>query len=79
MNSAMNTAAAPAATYRATAADARRFLDAALALVESASIRAWANSAHNRPLFEEEALLRIKKGRTDVHYFVITIVSLAMG
>lgn len=79
MNSATNTAAPAAATYCATADGARDFLDDALKLVESKSIREWANSAHNRPLFEEEALLRIKKGRTDVHYFVITIVSLAMG
>lgn len=78
MNSAMSTAAAPA-TYRADSAGARDFLDDALKLVESASIRAWVNSAHNRPLFEAEALARIEKGRTDVHRLVITIVSLAIG
>lgn len=77
MNSAMNTAAP--ATYRATAAGARRFLDAALALVESASIRTWANTAHNRPLFEGEALARIKAGRTDAIKFSTAIVCLAMG
>lgn len=74
MNSAANTS-----SYTADAAGAARFLDAALALVESKSIREWVNNAHNRHLFEEEALARIKTKRTDVHRFVITIVSLAMG
>lgn len=77
MNAALNTSSS--STYQATAADAARFLDAALALVESTSIRTWVNSARNRPLFEQESLARIKAGRTDVHRFCITIVSLAMG
>jgi hypothetical protein len=74
----MNTATTTT-TYPATDAGARAFLEAALALVESKSIREWVNSAHNRPLFEEEALARIRAKRTDVHRFVIVIVSLAMG
>jgi hypothetical protein len=61
----------------ANAAD--KLLADALARVESASIRAWATSAHNHPLFKSEAQARVEKGRTDPTAFATAIVCLAIG
>lgn len=75
----MNTTMTAAATYPATKAGARRFLKAALEHVESASIRTWATSNHNGPVWEREALAWLKKERTDVLKFAALIVIEAMG
>ena len=58
---------------------ARAFLTQALSHVESANIRAWATSAHNLPLFVEEAQARLRAGRTDAMMFGTSIVCLAIG
>lgn len=57
------------------------FLDAALGQVESESIREWANSDHNRPIFEKMAQGAIdKRGEeADPVMFSAYVVSLAMG
>lgn len=56
-----------------------KFLDRALALVESASIRSWATSTHNRPIWESAAAARLKAGRTDINHFAASIASTAIG
>lgn len=62
-----------------TEQDAKAFFETALTHVESARIRAWATSEHNRPLFEEEALQRLQKGRSDALQFATSILCLAIG
>jgi hypothetical protein len=75
----MNARKIPAPKFPATQAGARAFFEAALALVESPKIRAWATTEHNKPLFVEEARLRLKKGRDDVHSLATCVVSHAIG
>jgi hypothetical protein len=58
---------------------AKAFLTLALTHVESASIRAWATTAHNGPLFLAEAQERLRVGRTDATTFATAIVCLAIG
>lgn len=64
----------PTTTF-ATPAD---YFNAALADVESASIRAWATSAHNHPLFLQLAEDAWQKNKT-VEAMTISIVALAIG
>jgi hypothetical protein len=57
-------------------------LAAALEHVESASIRAWATSEHNRPIWLQIAAGAIKKapdGSPDVHRFAAYILCNAIG
>lgn len=55
-------------------------LDEALSEVESDSVRNWANSAHNRPLWEKIAQRNLDKNPdTDVLRFSAYIVCQAMG
>jgi hypothetical protein len=56
-------------------------LDAALEQVESESIRQWANSDHNRPVFEKMAQGAVDKKGDDVDpvMFSAYVVSLAIG
>jgi hypothetical protein len=65
----------------ATKAAAETLLTSALAHVESASIRSWATSEHNRPIFIQIAQAAIRKsgGAPDVHMFAAYIVSSAIG
>ena len=60
---------------------ARAHLEAALELVESASIRAWARSPWNRPLFVRLAALGLQKNgpASNVHMFAAFITSSAIG
>lgn len=55
------------------------FLDEALSKVESGSIRAWANSDHNRPIFEKLAQKAVDKGEPDSDTFASYVVLLAIG
>jgi hypothetical protein len=57
---------------------AGQLLSDALALVESASIRAWATSDHNAPIWAKMAEKAVAKG-TDVNLFSAYIVSCAIG
>ena len=66
-------------TYRATKTGARKLFTDALSHVESARIRAWATSEHNRPIWEGEALARIRAGRLDPITLATSIVSHAIG
>jgi hypothetical protein len=75
----MSNANTAATTFPTTKTGARRFLQAALEKVESASIRAWASSDHNRPILENEALLRLQAGRNDPTNFATAIVCHAIG
>lgn len=61
--------------------DAEQLFKEALSKVESASIREWAESAHNRPIFVELAGIAIaKKGpSSDPTMFSAFIVSKAIG
>jgi hypothetical protein len=56
-------------------------LQAALERVESDSIRRWAGSDHNRPLFEEHAQGALDKGdgAYDPDRYAAWIVCLAIG
>lgn len=56
-------------------------LKAALERVESESIRKWASSDHNRPLFEEHAQAAVDKhgGAYDPDRYAAWIVCLAIG
>lgn len=60
---------------------AEQLLDAALSKVESESIRAWANTPHNRPIWLEIAGKAIVKhnGNPDVSMFTAYIVCTAIG
>jgi hypothetical protein len=51
----------------------------ALAKVESKSIRAWAKSDHNQPLWLEICENAIKNGRKDADAMAAYIVIVAMG
>lgn len=75
----MNARKIPAPKFPSTQAGALAFFKAALAFVESPRIRAWATIEHNKPLFVEEARLRIKAGRYDVHSLATCVVSHAIG
>lgn len=55
-----------------------QYLDQALTLVESTSIREWANTAHNRPILETMAQGAIDKG-SDPERFAAYLVCVAMG
>ena len=57
----------------------KALLSAALEKVESASIRAWATSAHNYPILLKEAAARIERGRTDPLQLTTAIVCCAIG
>lgn len=50
-----------------------------LKLVESKSIRAWAVTPHNYPLWREIAETAVKNGKTDPSLFAAYIVAVAMG
>jgi hypothetical protein len=53
---------------------------AALSKVESLSIRAWAQTDHNRPIMLKLAALQLEKPSSDpVHLFAAFIVSSAIG
>lgn len=58
---------------------ARELLDTCLARVESASIREWARSPGNLPIWEKIALHAVENGKTDVHMFSAYIVATAIG
>jgi hypothetical protein len=51
----------------------------ALVKVDSASIRDWAQSAHNRPLFVQEAQRLIGAGKGEAARLAVIIVSNAIG
>jgi len=51
----------------------------ALALVESASIRAWATSAHNYPIWLAITEGALKNGKGEKHALCAYIVCLAIG
>lgn len=57
---------------------ALKFLEAALEMVESKSIREWATSANNGPLFLKMAENAVKKN-TAPETFAAYIVCLAIG
>lgn len=61
--------------------EAIAFLDRALALVDSPSIRAWAGSADNRPLLARVARERLNRGAgfADERRFAATITLLGIG
>ena len=64
--------------------DGARFLDQALEGVESESIRAWANTDNNRPIFEKIAQNALDKAEAegreaDVDRFTAYVVCLAIG
>lgn len=61
--------------------DAEQLFQQALAKVESASIREWATSEHNRPIWIKAADAAIVKhnGQPSVALFTVLIVSSAMG
>jgi len=54
------------------------FFARALEQVESASIRAWARTPHNAPIFRLMAVGALKKG-TSVEIFAALIVANAIG
>lgn len=54
------------------------FLDAALKHVESASIRAWATTDHNKPIVLKMAANSVEKN-TNPQYFATYLVCCAMG
>lgn len=56
-----------------------QLLESALEKVESKSIKEWANSTSNRPIFEKIAQGAIDKGNTDVNRFAAYITCLAIG
>jgi hypothetical protein len=57
---------------------ANNYLNEALEKVESQSVRAWATSAHNYPIFLEMAQGALKKG-TSTDFFAGMIVAYAIG
>lgn len=57
---------------------AKNYLNKALEMVESQSVRAWASSAHNYPIFLQMAEGAVKKG-TKVDFFAGMIVAYAIG
>lgn len=60
---------------------AEHLLTTALELVESESVRKWATTEHNRPIFIQLAQLGLNKGgkSADPHLFAAMIVSTAIG
>jgi hypothetical protein len=69
------------AALKAETTTPETLLAAALEHVESASVRAWATTDHNRPIFVTIAASAIQKsnGSPDVHRFAAYIVALAIG
>lgn len=61
------------------ATPAETLFDAALARIESASIKAWANSAHNRPVWIRYAQATIDNGRADAVKLATVILCNAIG
>jgi hypothetical protein len=64
--------------------NATKFLNAALSRVESASIKEWAQSEHNLPVWTKIAEGEVKRGKSaskvdDVAWFAGYIVGSAMG
>lgn len=60
---------------------AEHFFTTALGLVESESVRNWATTTHNRPIFIQLAQMGLDKGGTsaDPHLFAAMIVGTAIG
>jgi hypothetical protein len=58
---------------------AETLLDSALATIQSASIRDWANSAHNRPVWIRYAQATIDNGRGDAVKLATIILCNAIG
>jgi hypothetical protein len=58
---------------------AKSLLRSALKLVESASIREWAMSERNAPIWLQIAENAVKKGSTDPHRFAAYITATAIG
>lgn len=58
---------------------ANELFDASLKLVESKSIRAWAQSNHNKPLWLEICATAVKNGRKDAAAMAAYMVALAIG
>ena len=54
-------------------------LTEAIEQVESRSIRDWATSAHNAPIFLAIARKSLKQGKTPPHMLCSSIVCCAMG
>ena len=71
----------PALAGTSTPITGEQLLTAALAMVESESIRAWATTAHNRPLWLEIASRRAAKGgrQADVTALSTYITCQAIG
>ena len=57
----------------------KMLLAAALKLVESESIRSWAQSAKNGPIWEQIAAQHVKKGQLAPNVLCTRIVSTAIG
>ncbi len=58
---------------------AEQLLASALERVESESIRQWAESEHNRPLFLKIAERAVERGKADPDTFAAYIVCNAIG
>lgn len=58
---------------------AKKFLSDSLERVESKSIREWATSAHNYPLWLEIAAKAVANGKTDTSMFAAYIACVAIG
>lgn len=59
---------------------AEKLFETALSLVDSGSIRAWAQSEHNRPIFIKLAQNMLNNGPDGAHHKLATlIVSNAIG
>jgi hypothetical protein len=58
---------------------AGQLLTDALALVESPSVRTWAQSTHNAPVWAQIAETAIQKGQVDVNQFAAYITATAIG
>lgn len=59
--------------------ESKQLLDKALALVESESIRKWAQSEHNMPIWLEICENSIGNHKADPRLLAIYIVTEAMG
>ncbi len=63
-----------------TNSKAEQLFETALSLVDSGSIRAWAQSEHNRPIFVKLAQCVLDKGPDGAHHkLAVLIVSNAIG
>ena len=58
---------------------AKELLDRALAGVASQSIREWATSPHNLPIWQQIAERAVANGKTDVHALTAYIICVAIG